>query len=96
MPNLLLPAAILLDKTYRGREDALASLPGLYRSGGEAAAVADSLDVEEEGHGGGAGEEEVAVAGVREEVVGDCLLRGGEGLSDDGAAIDAAGAWGMP
>lgn len=85
-----------LDKGHGGGEDGPALLAGLHGARGVGAAVADFFDVEEHGDLGGAGEDEVAVARVHGEVVGDCFLPGGETHCDHGASIDAARAGRMP
>ena len=77
-------------------EDAAAALAGLDGPRREGPAVAHLLDVEEDGQLGGAGQEEVAVAAVDEEISGDGPLRGSQTHGDYGTAVDAAGAWGVP
>lgn len=94
--HLLVPAAAFLDEADGGREDAPPLLPRLHGARGKGAAVAHALDVEEDGDLVGAGEQKVAVARVHEEVLRDRLLGGGEGLRDDDAAEDAAGAGRVP
>ncbi len=79
-----------------GGEDAAAALLGLHGAGGEGAAVADQLDVEEDGQIGLARQEEVAVARVGKEISGHGALRRRDAHGDDGAAIDAAGSGGLP
>ena len=79
-----------------GGEDAATLLARLHGPRGEGATVPDQLDVEEDGELGRAGEKEVAVHGVDEEVSGHGLLGGSETHGDHGAAVDTAGAGGMP
>ncbi len=71
-------------------------LAGLDGAGGEGAAVAHLFDVEEDGQVAGAGEQEVAVAAVHEEVVGHGLGGRRQRHGDDGAAVDAARARRVP
>ena len=96
MPHLLLVTSRLLHEADRRREDAPSLLSRLDSARGERPAVTHALDMEENGDLGGACEQEVAAAGVGEEGRRDRLLRGGEGLRDDGAPVDAAGSWWMP
>lgn len=94
--GLLGAGAVLADEADGGGEDAAALLARLDGAGGKGAAVADALDVEEDGDGGGAGEQEVAVARVAREVVRNRQMRRCEALRDDGAAVDAPRGEGLP
>lgn len=94
--HLLLAAGGLAHEADGGGEDAAALLARLDGAGGEGAAVTHALDVVEDGNLVGAGEQEVAVARVREELVRHRLLRRRERLRDDGPAVDAARAGWMP
>lgn len=75
MVHLALARASLAHKAYRRRKDAPPSLPRLHRARRKRPPVAHPLDVEHERDRVGPREQEVAVAGVREEVVGYRLLR---------------------
>ncbi len=77
MHHRLPPATPLADEAYRGGEDAFASLASLHCAGEETAAGAYALDGVEDGHGGVAGEDEVAVHAVGEE---GAVGGGGNGL----------------
>jgi len=94
--ELLLPAAVLPAEAQSGREDGPSALPRLHRAGREALAVANALDVVEDGDLRVARQHEVAVHAVHGEVGGDGALGGGEGLGDGGAAVDAARSRGVP
>ena len=90
------PATALFREAHRRREDGFAPLPRLDSACREALAVADALDVVEDGDGGVAGEDEIAVHAVDGEVGRDGGLGGGEALGDGSAAEDAAGAGRVP
>lgn len=86
----------LTDEADGGGEDAGSLLPSLNCARRVRSTITDALDVVQDGRLGRSREEKVAVARVNEKSLWHRLLRGGEALRDDGAAIDAAGAWGMP
>ena len=94
--HLLGAAAALAHEADGGGEDAAALLAGLDGAGGEGAAVAHALDVEQDGHGGGARQQEVAVARVHQVVGRHRPLRRRQGLRDDAAAVDAPRARRLP
>lgn len=104
MVHRLRAPAPLSYKTRRGGEDAFPPLPRLHGPGHEALSLAHALDVVEDGDGGVAGEDEVAVHAV-DEVDGIAVGRGGrgdgqlrcrEGLGDYRPAVDAAGTGRVP
>ena len=104
MVHRLRAPAPLSHKTRRGGEDAFPPLPRLHGPGHEAFPLAHALDVVEDGDGGVAGEDEVAVHTV-DEVDGIAVGGGGrgdgqlrccEGLGDDRPAVDAAGTGRVP
>lgn len=83
-------ARVFADEANRRREDAAPSLACLDGARGERAAVADPFHVEQDRDAPGPSQDEVAVARVRVEVVGDRLLRRGKALRNDGSAVDAS------
>jgi len=96
----LLPRAPLPHKTARRRENHHPPLPCLHRPRNEALPIAHALDVVEDRDRGVAGEDEIAVHAVDQELgIGgrwDGALRGAETLGYDGAAVDAARVAGVP
>ena len=100
----LSPSTSLTDETYRGRENALSSLPCLHRPCEKAPARSDALDGVKNGDGGIARKNEIAVHAMGKE---DCvpILRGRlrdsqlgcrETLGYDCSTIDSASAGRMP
>lgn len=96
MPDLFRAARLLARERESGGEDAFPLLPRLDSARGEGFPGAHVLDVVEDGDGRVACEHEVAVHAVDGEVWWDGELRRGEALGYDGAAVDAAGAGGVP
>ncbi len=91
-----LPTTPLPHKTNRSRKDTPPPLPRLHRPRHEAPPIPHPLHLIHHGYLRVAGQHEVAVHGVHDEGGWDGGLGGGEGLCDRGAAVDAAGAGGMP
>lgn len=89
-------AGALAHEAHGGGEDGLRVLPRLHGPGAVAAAVADALDVVNDGDVAVAGQDEVAVHAVHVEVGRDGLLGRGEALCDGDAAEDAASAGRVP
>jgi hypothetical protein len=83
-------------KANRRREDAPPPLPRLHRPRRKRPPVAHALDVEQDRRRRVSGQQEVAVARVREEVIGHRALARRQALRDDGAAVDAPRAWRVP
>lgn len=96
MLQLLLPTAIRPAETQRRGENGPAPLSRLHRPRDETPAVTDSFDMVEDRDLRVTGKHKVAVHAVDGEVGGDGSHGCGEGLSYRGAAVDAAGSWGMP
>lgn len=92
----LCAAAVFAHEAQRGGEDGSPALARLHGARSEGPALANVLDMVEDGEGAVAGEHEVAVHAVDGEVRGDGELSGGEALGYHGAAVDAAGAGGVP
>ena len=92
----LLPSTPLAHETHRHGENAFPALPRLHRARRETLAGPHVLDVVQDRDLGVPGQHEVAVHRVHGEVRGYGALGGGEALGDDGAAVDAAGAGGVP
>jgi len=96
----LLPRTPFPHETARRSENYLPPLPCLHRPRDEALPIAHALDVVEDRDRGVAGEDEVAVHAVDQELgIGgrwDGALRGAEALCYDGAAVDTARVARMP
>lgn len=89
-------ARALAREAEGGGEDAFPALTGLHCASREGFAFAHVLDVVEDGDGRVPGEDEVAVHAVDCEMGGNGELGCGEALGYYGAAVDAAGARGVP
>lgn len=82
--------AVLLHERQGGREDALAPLPRLDGPRDEGLAVADPLDVVQDGDLRVARQDKVTVHAVDREVGRDGRLRRREALRDGRPAVDAS------
>lgn len=96
MTHRFLPTTPLSHETSRCSKDTPAPLPCLHGTGREALPLPHALHVVEDRDGSVPGEDEVAVHAVDDEVARDRVLRGREGLGDDGAAVDAPRSWWVP